>query len=790
MRITLFKGAEDTPVYASILTATPNEFFDQIEKGTPQKTHNNAEKLKGEGFVLGQYKEGATSKHLTNLTPESVTEIFCYDVDDMSWEQIAEGLEIWQKHDCLLYSTFKHTAENPRLRVLFALDKPVPAVSFVGAYLAVAAQLKIKPDPNTCDPTRLSFLPQFNPSKCSDPVMARFRGVPVSVPLSTPSKQFFKDTLDLPPPVKPSKTELKRLAGKWLKTKPSVGAALENILAGEGYAPDGERHQMGLKINMALAQALGRVDGEWFADKYLKSIWEGWGVDLLRSFKDWTDSADSAAEKWARQKALMEEERREIQAERVAPLNDVELQKVKDAKGRIVVSYRGDYYAYDPKANRYVGPFKAGELPTACREYLGGVKGLQVVKYANDRPSLKTAPEILFDYGKTVSELTFHAYEPAEPYDAERNAIRTRAYHWNVFRPTFHMVADDLLRAVFGRQYPKALKYLSAFRNLKQPLPALTLVGPRGVWKSQICSILSRFWGARTYPTVCDASLVMGNFADPLLQNPVILSDEQLATENGKRIPEKYRAQITAKHQQINQKGIKPVILESAVRHMVAVNDIEKVFSTEVELSCIEATMERFFVVDIDSEKVAEFEDHWRGSQEMTALREGTPLLEHVMWIESNCKEEPEGRLFISTETSESHLLKARFANDTLYYCIVMALETVEVALRSPGLKAGLFLDADGVLRMAPQRIFDQWTESKTGQAAKTIPSVQRIGQFLTKADFKLDPKERASKSRYGGWKVKTETLAAFLENSDLEPLDSIMQKLEKIKHDANSLNK
>ena len=128
MRITVLQGATCTPDRGRVIDIEPGAFLDDMGLTTGSESLECATpeaKLAGSGFVLAQYKPGATSKLVADLDPASTTEILCYDIDSQTYASITEVWETWTKFDVAIYSTMKHTPTEPRIRLLVRLDRPV-----------------------------------------------------------------------------------------------------------------------------------------------------------------------------------------------------------------------------------------------------------------------------------------------------------------------------------------------------------------------------------------------------------------------------------------------------------------------------------------------------------------------------------------------------------------------------------------------------------------------------------------------------------------------------------------
>jgi len=128
----------------------------------------------------------------------------------------------------------------------------------------------------------------------------------------------------------------------------------------------------------------------------------------------------------------------------------------------------------------------------------------------------------------------------------------------------------------------------------------------------------------------------------------------------------------------------------------------------------------------------------------------------------------------VESVTDPEMLLKARFTDDVLYYCWMLAIDALrlEASTSNPGSdisRCAISLDPQNRLRLNPSRLHTLWADStKTAGTGVKIPSPQKIGSIMTKAGFKRNKSERASNHSSGGWEINAETLEQFLSVADL----------------------
>lgn len=793
MILTLLDSYTALPQFAELADVTGCEVLDLFADvvGCPSTLcESEDDKKRGAGFILAEYKSGAASKNLKDLSVNSKTEVFCYDIDKMTLEDITKAFPVWMEYSVLLYSTFKHTPDKPRYRLLIELSEPVSnnqKFPYHDLYMAGARLLHIKADPKALDRARFFFGPQHRPG--ITPERIRFEGRrldlkelgSIRVASNRPKLVEEESNFDIAQD-HPSSQELKKFISNLRKSsndrKLRIGAAMDTILRGEPFAPVGSNHNTALQIAFELVRTFPYLDGNWFADKYLRKPWESmWPEGFDVALKDWRRSVESAKEKHAAARSEEENEakaKKNLSADSKTKLSKEQRAEVRAMAGKLIMSHRGTYYVYSAWSGMYRGPFKAPELAVAVRDLLGDVPGVSEIEFIQKTVSLKSATRLNYEYGTTAESVLWFAKKPPKAWDEEGNGVCLQAYRWINWEPVYHQIADDLLRAVAGKHYDLLERYLYQFRNLDQTLPALTFIGPRSTWKSRICEILSRFWTTSYGPAPGKAEKIMTRFNGHLVKNPVIWSDERLAvTYQGQPQPEAYRESITDRIQTIEIKGVDGIAtLVSAVRHVIAVNNDDKIFSSEVDADSIYATMERFLLFYTDTDRIAEVEKAWLSTPEMDRLRSGESLLEHIRWIEENKDFESQCRLFVKPHTDAQVLLRARFSDDTLHYIWQVAISALdqEGSFSSPGQiqRLPLIKDSKGRVYISPGRIHDLWSVSKVTAGARVgKPSSQKIGQILTQAGFKAFKDERASKNKWKGWQVNVNTLKEFLRASD-----------------------
>ena len=106
------------------------------------------------GYVAGRLKGGRRKKDCVEYRT-----IITLDIDH-AVPGVIEQIEMLYNYRCFIYSTHKHTPENPRLRLVIILSRPVSPDEYVAIARKVAEDIGIEMfDDTTYEPSRLMYWP-------------------------------------------------------------------------------------------------------------------------------------------------------------------------------------------------------------------------------------------------------------------------------------------------------------------------------------------------------------------------------------------------------------------------------------------------------------------------------------------------------------------------------------------------------------------------------------------------------------------------------------------------------
>ena len=166
MKFIISTGNSRKDKYWKEQTVSWEEFFKRLSQTTvtseTQAEYRKMKKYQQDnvkdvgGFVAGKLKDGRRRKE--NVLNRSMLTLDMDYADDS--EEIAANIELLYGYACCIYSTHKHTEDNPRLRLIIPLSRPVSADEYQAISRRIAKEIGIELfDDTTYEPNRLMYWP-------------------------------------------------------------------------------------------------------------------------------------------------------------------------------------------------------------------------------------------------------------------------------------------------------------------------------------------------------------------------------------------------------------------------------------------------------------------------------------------------------------------------------------------------------------------------------------------------------------------------------------------------------
>lgn len=152
LSVTLWKSAWDAEV-----TASRSWTLETLHRALTMQRPKPADKRQCPAWSPVKLKPGATKRGL-----DSVAEVSCLVLDYDGTADVSSALDVWRGNCLLWHTSWSHTPEIPRFRVVLPLASPIPAGTWRHCY-AWAGERDPRIDRQCSDASRLWFLPVVGP---------------------------------------------------------------------------------------------------------------------------------------------------------------------------------------------------------------------------------------------------------------------------------------------------------------------------------------------------------------------------------------------------------------------------------------------------------------------------------------------------------------------------------------------------------------------------------------------------------------------------------------------------
>jgi len=150
-----------------------------------------------------------------------------------SFDEILDAITAYKWH-CFLHTSYTHTVEHPRYRLIFDIDRSLTAdeVRPLGLYVAELLDLTPCLDTNALEPARLFYKPRCAPGNAGFFRYANVEGSPLCVSHMLESAKYFREAARSP------KSALKGRA-KTIVDAFNLATPIGSVLEAHGYIPKG-----------------------------------------------------------------------------------------------------------------------------------------------------------------------------------------------------------------------------------------------------------------------------------------------------------------------------------------------------------------------------------------------------------------------------------------------------------------------------------------------------------------------------------------------------------------------
>lgn len=535
-------------------------------------------------------------------------------------------------------------------------------------------------------------------------------------------------------------------------------ARFRKVLAGESFAPRGERDQAMQSVVSTAAFVAPDAEAEELAEIFRPSLatWAGEeGSDktveqemeklvgkMQRALVDARRKRDlrRAAEREIAA-GLIEESGEAIAGGEAAPgaprapgpdgYTDEDLADfaarcgctVKALRRRWIIQRASSYYVL--VGGEYRSPITREELDVSLpRDLSAAPVSVFVDKQDGGRRRRKTT-EILADHATVARRIVADLTAPRSRYEPKTQTFVEAVAPLRPIAPAFHAQVDQWLRLLGGVEADKLLDWIATLTNLERQTCALYLSRTPGAGKGMLADGLARLW---TTGGPSELGRVLDNFNADLARCPLIFGDEHLPEKfRGQRSSAELRALIGSSTRTLSRKFLANAELRGAVRLLLAANNDRMLALGDEDLGAADlaAIAGRFLHVDVD-DAPARFLSSLGGRKGTDGWVDRDLIAAHALWLRDNRVVVAGDRFLVEGRATRMHRMLATQGK-------VPGLVTEWIAryLDSPkphvaGTKHVLM--GDGELLVNATALVDHWDVYVSSDG---VPNTTRIGRAL-----------------------------------------------------------
>ena len=732
-------------------------------------------------IVLGSIPAGQT--HANDLVRS--IDALGLDLDGITDETLAGILETIDGYEYLLYTSYNHSPEHTKCRVILPLNQSLNPQNFHAAWRGLNGIIGGHNDPQTANIARMFYV-HSHPAERSEHAAT----------LHHPGEFIDPSTFDVvatapncPSAANPTRflvtkeliVEEGRRRVRWSGSRDRmVGSMLRSLGKGESFADKGGRENARFLLCETLAEIWPSLEVERTAELFRSSLVIMHAAEPLKGGIEGT--INEIKYKLGRAKKKNQ-----------AAVNDRETQR-QNRQARTVRSARGDgkdtaYTAQDLEelaakqncsvdelSNRWIaykdgtayflnlagyqGPFGKEDARSLAPIYLSPVEGANAYNPPVGRGtrSIKSYVDLCSQYGTIITEVEASLIHEYSFYDKETGKLTEVTAKRNPkLTPTHHATVDKWLKLMGGGQSGKLLDWVAAVPKLGRQCCALYLWGAKGVGKTLLCNGLAALWGLRD---ITPLDVAIDSFNERLARMPLVVADEYLP--DVRDISGKLRELIGSKNHTLRRKYRPEASLYGSIRLIMLANtphllDLKGDHTKED----LDAIAERFLFVNCDKAASAYLES--LSQNEKDAMLDHK-IAEHCLWLSLNRDIEEGKRFIVEGSLGEANLNISINNERTALICewFIEYLSNPEQFQNSPRLRGLVTLEDDAIWANA-YAIQKAWTLYMDGHPL-TARAIGISLKTLTARGEDTYKRKKVNGQQRGFYKIDTELLANWSE--------------------------
>lgn len=226
----------------------------------------------------------------------------------------------------------------------------------------------------------------------------------------------------------------------------------------------------------------------------------------------------------------------------------------------------GTYHSYSVDVDTLPNKVRASEM-----EFL-----ITLEEMRGNQVNFVSGRDIIKMYGFTVSNIRGvpGSHSSTGGVLTEGSTMCMPIFRPKKWEPRFDNNVDSWLRASFGEDYPKVMKWLAFCQVWDRPIAGLAVIGPRSAGKSLLVDGLSELIAGNPLPS--GAAELVGEYTPGLGRSPIICVNEgaSMSFNKASNMADRYRQLITGDPMWVNEKYKAQVELRVPFRILFTANNM------------------------------------------------------------------------------------------------------------------------------------------------------------------------------------------------------------------------
>ena len=570
-------------------------------------------------------------------------------------------------------------------------------------------------------------------------------------------------------------------------------ALIRLVLAGEGFAPPGQRDEALQRVCSTIGWSdPARNMPPHIVAEVLRPSLSMWAAET-DSDKTVDEELVKAIDKIAR----AQQDYRDHQAKQARQLDAlarvIRRRGGEDAVGdpfdaiaqHAIIQYKSTFFVFNfgnqsrsPQPVGYSKPLIRDEVLVYARDAWEQAPSLELT-YINEKDveKQKTLLRVMQEYCTKAADVVGDLAASESTFDPDRSVFYEALAPLRITEAVYNADVASWLELLAGDQIDKVLDWIATVTVLNAQSCALYLSGASGSGKGLLAEGLSRLWRVGGPARM---EQVLGDFNSEMFRCPLVVLDEGLPKRKGD-LSAQIRTLIGSSSFTLNEKYQAPITVHGSIRALITANN-ESVLALgdeDMSLQDLEAVAGRFLHVHAHTE-AAEWLRIANTGRALTAawIRDDT-IAKHALWLRDNRTVIPGKRFLVEGEQTDMHrrLLMQGDNNGLVFEWLAryttnpIALETIYKGRREePSAYIG-----DGEILINTQAVVDCWDSYMKGDFK--CPSTGRVGRILTKLS---DGYGRARQSRKRLHRVKPELVLGWAIENQVGDEDRMLANISR----------